>query len=258
MKIIAIVSAKGGVGKSTVAANLCVALRQAGRAVLAIDLDPQNALRFHLGGDLHNIGGISRASVGGTSWRNACVQGQSGIYMMPFGQVNETDRQALERQLVADPLWLKRHLEGLNVTEDTVVVIDTPPGPSEYLRQSLGIAHLVLAVTLADAASYATLPMIEGLIQNYCANRSDYLGHGYVVNQADGARQLSKDAVRLIRESLRERVIGVVHQDQSVSEALAYGRTVIEHDPYSLGRADLLACAGWVQQQLRVAGGQPA
>ncbi|SAH81332.1 cellulose biosynthesis protein [Bordetella ansorpii] len=258
MKIIAIVSAKGGVGKSTVAANLCVALRQAGRSVLAIDLDPQNALRFHLGGDLTNIGGISRASVGGTSWRDACVQGQSGIYMMPFGLVNEADRQTLERQLVADPLWLKRHLEALNITEDSVVVIDTPPGPSEYLRQSLGIAHLVMAVTLADAASYATIPMIEGLIQSYCANRSDYLGHGYVINQADGSRQLSKDAVRLIRESLRERVIGVIHQDQSVSEALAYGRTVIEHDPHSLGRADLLSCAGWVLQQLRNAGGQPA
>ncbi|SAI66778.1 cellulose biosynthesis protein [Bordetella ansorpii] len=258
MKIIAIVSAKGGVGKSTVAANMCIALRQAGRSVLAIDLDPQNALRFHLGGDLTNIGGISRASVGGTSWRDACVQGQSGIYMMPFGLVNEADRQTLERQLVADPLWLKRHLEALNITDDSVVVIDTPPGPSEYLRQSLGIAHLVMAVTLADAASYATIPMIEGLIQSYCANRGDYLGHGYVINQADGSRQLSKDAVRLIRESLRERVIGVIHQDQSVSESLAYGRTVIEHDPHSLGRADLLSCAGWVLQQLRSAGGQPA
>ena len=258
MKIIAIVSAKGGVGKSTVAANMCIALRQAGRSVLAIDLDPQNALRFHLGGGLTNIGGISRASVGGTSWRDACVQGQSGIYMMPFGLVNEADRQTLERQLVADPLWLKRHLEALNITDDSVVVIDTPPGPSEYLRQSLGIAHLVMAVTLADAASYATIPMIEGLIQSYCANRGDYLGHGYVINQADGSRQLSKDAVRLIRESLRERVIGVIHQDQCVSESLAYGRTVIEHDPHSLGRADLLSCAGWVLQQLRSAGGQPA
>lgn len=257
MKIIAIVAAKGGVGKSTIAANLCVALRQAGRAVLAVDLDPQNALRFHLGGNLQDIGGLSRASVGGTPWRDACVQGASGVYMVPFGLVNETDRQSLERQLSADPNWLSRHLDSLDLAEETVVVIDTPPGPSEYLRQSLGIAHLVVAVTLADAASYATLPMIEGLIQNYCAGRAGYLGHAYIVNQADGARQLSKDAVRLIRESLRERVIGVVHQDQSVSEALAYGRTVVDHDPHSLGRADLLACAGWVEQRLRGIGGMP-
>lgn len=249
--VIAVVAAKGGVGKSTVAANLGVALCQTGRAVLAVDLDPQNALHLHLGGDPEDIAGLSRASVGGESWRDACKRSASGIYVLPFGLVNEPDLQALERQLAADPNWLSSHLQSLGLSNDALVILDTPPGPSEYLRQALGVANLVISVLLADAASYATLPMIENMIQRYCGDRPGYLGHVCVINQADGARRLSRDAVHLIRGALGERVIGVVHQDQSVSESLACGRTVIEQDPHSLGRVDLMRCADWVLHRLQ-------
>ncbi|MGZ7236532.1 ParA family protein, partial [Streptococcus pyogenes] len=45
VKRIAVVSAKGGVGKTTVTANLATALALQGAApVAAFDLDPQNAL----------------------------------------------------------------------------------------------------------------------------------------------------------------------------------------------------------------------
>ena len=46
-KVIAIVSANGGVGKSTIAAGLAKTLRHPGGRVIAIDLDPQNALSSH-------------------------------------------------------------------------------------------------------------------------------------------------------------------------------------------------------------------
>ena len=47
MTIIAIASTKGGVGKTTISANLGMALVRAGRPVVLIDLDPQDALRLH-------------------------------------------------------------------------------------------------------------------------------------------------------------------------------------------------------------------
>jgi chromosome partitioning protein len=48
-KIIAIANVKGGVGKTTVTANLSAALAERGRQVLAIDLDPQASLTLSLG-----------------------------------------------------------------------------------------------------------------------------------------------------------------------------------------------------------------
>jgi len=49
MKCITVINQKGGVGKTTTAANLGVALARRGRRVLLIDLDPQAHLTIHLG-----------------------------------------------------------------------------------------------------------------------------------------------------------------------------------------------------------------
>ena len=57
MKVITVVSAKGGVGKTTLAANLASVLAARGRRVIALDLDPQNALRLHFGIPLDSIDG---------------------------------------------------------------------------------------------------------------------------------------------------------------------------------------------------------
>lgn len=49
MPLICVCSPKGGVGKTTLAANLTYALARSGSKVLAIDFDMQNALRLHFG-----------------------------------------------------------------------------------------------------------------------------------------------------------------------------------------------------------------
>ncbi len=50
-RVFAIVNIKGGVGKTTTAANLAAALTERGRHVLAVDLDPQASLTISLGLD---------------------------------------------------------------------------------------------------------------------------------------------------------------------------------------------------------------
>ncbi|MCK9509760.1 MAG: cellulose biosynthesis protein BcsQ [Pigmentiphaga sp.] len=251
MNVVAIVSAKGGVGKTTVCANLAVALARRQRQVLAVDLDPQNALRHHFGLDPSGLAGLSRATLGESDLLSVCQPTDSGVIVLPYGMVNETDRETFETVLAQEPAWLARHLGDLALNDDAIVVLDTPPGPSIYLRQALTAAHLVLVVTLADAASYATLPMIEGLIETYCAGRSGFIDHAFIINQVNRSRQLARDVVLSMQASLGDRVVSLLHQDQAVSEALACNQSVLDYDPYCQGTSDFQHTADWVLESLR-------
>jgi len=100
MKVIAVVSAKGGVGKTTLAANLASVLATSGRRVIALDLDPQNALRLHFGVPLDSIDGLSRASLSGDAWQRIMFDGVDGVNVLPYGAVVEDDRAASKRMSI--------------------------------------------------------------------------------------------------------------------------------------------------------------
>ncbi|MCK9507477.1 MAG: cellulose biosynthesis protein BcsQ [Pigmentiphaga sp.] len=249
MNILCFTSAKGGVGKSTVTANLSMALAKAGQRVLTLDLDPQNALRFHQGIPLSVEAGIAPCTLRQTSWLEACFECTPTLYALPYGVVSEEEREAFEEQLSHDESWLNRGLSQMEAAlgPDTWVVIDTPPGPSIYMRHALSNAHTVMVVTLPDAASYATLPTMESLIQKYCLPREDFVDYGIIINQLDYSRQLSKDVAQVIRERYGPRIAGLIHRDQYVCEALAYDQSVLDYAPYSQAAQDFIECADAIQ-----------
>ena len=107
MKTIAIVSAKGGVGKTTIAATLGLALSRAGHPALLVDLDPQNALRFHLGVESQAAeAGLARASLADIPWRDTVVQGEAGQLLIKESRL----RRQQQATVVAPPrrAWLVR------------------------------------------------------------------------------------------------------------------------------------------------------
>lgn len=250
MKVLAIASAKGGVGKTTVTANLATALSHAGQPVLVADLDPQNALRLHFGLDPHAIDGLSRATLAGLPWRASCERSERGVAVMSYGVVNEDDRGLFENHLADHPGWLAEHLRNLGMVRHAIVLLDTPPGPSVYLRQALAAADMALLVTLPDAGSYSTLPMMENLVDSYTEGRTDFQGHMHLINQSDASRQLSADVAQVMRKQFGERFIGAVHRDQAVAEALAYDQSVFDYAQDSQAAADLMDIAKTVLARL--------
>ncbi|TKC81477.1 cellulose synthase operon protein YhjQ [Trinickia terrae] len=251
MNVVAVVSAKGGVGKTTLAANLASVLAGPGRRVIALDLDPQNALRLHFGMPLDSIDGISRATLAHGPWHGTMFDAPDGVTVLPYGVLNEDDRRVFEQRLDAEPELFAEALDALSLEPSDIVLIDTPPGASVYTRAALMNAQFALNVVLPDAASYAAIPLMERLIDAYAAPRPDFLGFGYVINQADQSRQLAKDVVKVLRGVLGAHLYpGVVHEDQGVGEALAYDTTVIHYDPLSLATADFRKCGEWLLGKL--------
>lgn len=246
MVVISVVSAKGGVGKTTLSACLAMGLAP-GRDVLAVDLDPQNALRLHLGVPASEIDGACRATLEERSWQTAVFRGGNGRpSVLPYGNINETDRDQLEAHLSSHPDWLSSGLRSLGLGPQSIVVVDTPPGPSLYQQQALRAANFTLVVIHADAASYATIAAMENILQRYCQGREGFAGSVYLLNSVSAASALSRDVVRVVRADLGDRVIPVVvHQDESVREAMAFDQPVLVYAPHGEATRDIRRVIGW-------------
>jgi cellulose synthase operon protein YhjQ len=248
--VFSVVSAKGGVGKTTITANMAMALAE-GRNVVAIDLDPQNALRLHLGVSVDEIDGTGRATLEDRSWKSCMFRGVSGPYILPYGNLNEEDRDAFEVHLSANPNWLVDGLAGLGLGSQDLVVIDTPPGPSLYQQQALKAADFVLVVIHGDPASYATLPAMESVLNRYCNGRPGFYGSVYLLNNLPSGSNLARDVVRVVRSDLGDRLVPtVIHQDEAVKEALAFDQLVLQYAPHSEAARDIGQAAAWLNQKL--------
>jgi cellulose synthase operon protein YhjQ len=244
MAVIAFVSGKGGVGKTSLTAATAVALAQRGRRVLAIDLDPQNALRLHLGMDPADPAGWSREGFGAA----AIFESAGGVSFLPFGALLEAELEELEAVLQDDPRWLAERLADAAARgRFDYVLIDTPPGPTVFLQQALQAAHRALVVVLADAASLTTLPMFFPLIDEFTAGRDGFQGSQILINQLPHQSRLGHQVRTAIHAHFPGRVAPVaVHRDAAVAEALAFERTVLDYEPGAEACLDLQHLADWL------------
>ena len=152
--IVAVSSGRGGVGKSTVAANLAVALAAEGYRVGILDADifgPSLPKMFGLEGTelyMHEVDG-----------RNLIIPAQAyGVKMLSIGFLIDPDSAAIWRGAMASNA-LKQLIEQADWGELDYFLIDMPPGTSDIhltLVQTLGLTGTVVVTTpqqvaLADA-----------------------------------------------------------------------------------------------------------
>ena len=251
MTVIAVISPKGGVGKTTVAVNLACTLARSGRNVRLVDLDPQNALRLHLGADPTDVNGLVHQTLQQNIWHYSEYDTDYGVSFIPYGKATEIERITFEAFLAKTPDWLRDNLAALDREPNSLTIIDTPPGPSVYVQQVLSIANFVLVVMIPDAGSYATLNSIEGLLEYYCTSRTDFYGSYYVLNQYDAEHPLNRDIQLVMQQTLGERLAPhPIHRDESLSEALAYQQPVAQYAPHSQAVDDLNQLADWLLKRV--------
>jgi ATP-binding protein involved in chromosome partitioning len=227
--IIAVASGKGGVGKSTVAANLALGLAAAGLRVGLLDAD---------------IYGPSMPRMLGISGRPETRDGKTlqpmtnhGIKCMSMGFLVPEDTPMIWRGPMVMSA-LQQMLRDVEWGELDVMVVDMPPGTGDAqltMAQQVPLAGAVIVSTPQDIAlldarkglnmfTRVDVPVL-GIVENmsyfhcpHCGERSDIFGHG-------GAR---REAERLGVEFL-----GEVPLDILIRETSDDGRPIVASHPDS-------------------------
>lgn len=248
MSVIGVVSMKGGVGKTSTTANLAAAFANVlgpGR-VSAVDLDPQSALQYHFGLDGSHSSGVCAQSLTGDDWRGVASTSEFGVTCLPYGSVTEAEREDFETLLDQDPTWIGKQIQRAGLDNDAIVLIDSPPGPSVYLRQVFACADIVLIVLLADAASYASIPAMESWLVEM-SHLYPHVSSVYLINQIDRSEPLNRDVADMLRQQLKSKLAPIgIHADEAVKEALAFQQPVLIYDPHGQASHDIARLAKWL------------
>ena len=225
--IIAVASGKGGVGKSTVTANLAVTLAKMGFAVGVLDADiygPSMPIMF----DVESEKPIS-VSVNGQSKMKPVESYE--IKLLSIGFFTAPSQAVIWRGPMASKA-LNQMIFDADWGELDFLLIDLPPGTGDIhlsIMQSLPITGAVIvstpqAVALADAKKGVSMFLSEsinvpvlGIIENMAYFTPEELPNNkYYIFGKEGAKNLAED--------LQVPFLGEVPLVQSIREAGDFGR----------------------------------
>jgi cellulose biosynthesis protein BcsQ len=188
MRIITLANFKGGVGKTTIAANLAIALARHGYRVLVIDLDYQGSLdgRFNIGSVewSENTGTNALLSKDGRLFDINTIYRLSGefdgIWLVPafYGLASLENRLMLQWLLQssddADDLRFRIAAKLLDTEVEKqfhVIIMDTPPRLTAATVNALCVSTDVLIPTVVDSTS---IEEVLGFAQTVAKFRKDY------------------------------------------------------------------------------------
>lgn len=161
MITLAVVSPKGGVGKTTLALNLAYAFAQSGRRTLLIDTDTQGGIGNSLKGRTKDSPGLFQLVLDGQ--RDVVVRTKhEHLAILPVGQVTWSRVAEWNNQL-AEPKTMGETAHALS-TEYDIAVIDTPAGLGGATWGVLGsCSHAIMPIQTEPLAIRVVGQLLEVL-----------------------------------------------------------------------------------------------
>lgn len=227
-RVVAIASGKGGVGKTTVAVNLAIALGLFGRRVMLVDADFGLAnVDVHLG--MQPSAHLGQWLDGQVRWERLPAAAGSNVHLVAASsgarRMADLDRQERRRILAA--------LQGLRRQADWVV-LDLGAGIAPSVREFAALADEVLVVVCDDPASltdaYALIKILH--------QEEGVLRFGVVTNQTREASigaQLFNKLDRVVERFLAIHLVyrGSIPFDSLAHRALEQQKALVACQPHA-------------------------
>ncbi len=195
--IVAVASGKGGVGKSTTAANLALALAAEGASVGILDADiygPSQPMMMGIDGKPESSDGKSMEPLE-----------NHGVQVMSIGFLIEPDNPMIWRGPMATQA-LEQLLRQTNWRELDYLIVDMPPGTGDIqltLSQRVPLTGAVIVTTPQDIAlldARKGIKMFEkvgvpilGVVENMAVHVCEKCGHVEHIFGADGGKKMAAE-----------------------------------------------------------------
>jgi chromosome partitioning protein len=259
-RLVVIANQKGGVGKTTTAINLAVALGQNGQAIptreiLLVDLDPQGNATSGLTSpaQLKELKASSKtiydAIVGRLDVAEVLRKVRESIFLLPSGadlvgaEVELAGLQGREQRL-------KEILAPLR-SRFSFILVDTPPSLGLLTLNAMVAADSILVPMQCEYYALEGLSALLGTISKVRKALNPVLQiDGIVLTMFDSRNRLSHEIARDVNSHFPDKLFqSVIPRNVRLSESPSHGLSVIEYDSKSAGAEAYRALADEVEQR---------
>jgi chromosome partitioning protein len=232
--VLAVVSQKGGVGKSTTAINLASALAMRGRKTLLVDVDPQGAVRHGIGlADDVGQTGLADLLAGERELQDVVLPTSlPWLRVLLAGSVSESSDHEGYSALVATSHRLGELFDRARA-RGYIVVVDTPPGLGVVTRRVLAIAqHVLVPLQCEPLALQTTTQILRAVRQASQANPALVLD-GILLTMLEQGNEVSQRVADYVRQQLPPELLFDVAIPRTMAsiDAFAAGQPVVLRSP---------------------------
>jgi chromosome partitioning protein len=245
--VVAVVSQKGGVGKTTTAVNLAAAFARRGQTTLLVDTDPQGAVRYGVGlRKGHPTFGFADFLSGRSRLRDVLLPTVlPWLRVILAGSVSDESSHADYLRRVADSTMLADLLQVARERCD-LVVVDTPPGLGAIVGQVLASSQHALVPLQCEPLALQTTPQILRGIKEIVRVNPELVLDGILLTVYDPQNPVSLRVAEYVRAHLPAGMVLDVEIPRSLnaSDAFAAGQPVLvrhPNDPASVAYTKLAA-----------------
>ncbi|MCG5494049.1 MinD/ParA family protein [Ectothiorhodospira variabilis] len=246
VRVIAVSSGKGGVGKTNVSVNLCAAMARAGKHVMLMDADLGLANVDLLLG-LQPKRNLSHVLEGQCSLDEVVVEGPNGMLIVPAAS-GIADMADLGR---AQHVGIIHAFSELTHPLD-VLVVDTAAGLHDSVTSFCRAAHEVLVVVCDEPASITdAYALIKVLCRDHGVMRFRILANMVRNEQEDEGRSLFRKLVAVCDRFLDDVTldyVGSIPYDDYLRKAVQRRQSVVEAYPSSPAARSFAALPSRIEQ----------
>ena len=240
MEVLAFISQKGGVAKTTSAHAIGAGFAQRGYRVLFVDLDAQGSLTSIVGASAE---GLTILDVLQRKCKpQAAIQRASG-----YDIIAASEGLAAEGILTATgkEYRLREALQGLSGAYD-YAILDCPPSLGILSINALTAADSAIILAQADTLSLQAVRQLEGTLEVVRQYTNKSLGiRGILITRYSGRAILSREAVEMLEaqaSAMGTKVFSTrIRENISIKEAQAMRQDIFSYAPRSNGAKDYTA-----------------